>query len=88
MPPLIFRITIPQPSTTLQDVKGALAHAAQSSSSARVDVEKTQRQFLEALATAQTVGGGAISVVRTGWTWSTWAWWVGVELLLVWSVFR
>lgn len=82
------RLAIPQPSTTLQDVRDALAHAAQSSTTARVDVEKTQRQFLEALATAQHVGGGAVAVARKGWTWGSWAWWVGVELLLVWGVFR
>ena len=51
-------------------------------------MEATQRQWLDALATAQRMGDGAVLVARKGLGWGNWAWWVGVEILLVWGVFR
>lgn len=29
-----------------------------------------------------------MTVARRGWTWGNWAWWLSVEALLVWGVFR
>ena len=84
----MVRLAIPQPSTTLKDVRDILTSAAQNTTAARGDVEKSQRQFLDALAAAQNVGVAAVAVARQGWTWGAWAWWVGVELLLIWGVFR
>jgi len=79
---------IPPPSRAIQEAKDALASAAQSSSAARARVDATQRQFLEALAATQSVKSGAVAVARQGWTWSSWGWWVGMEVLLLWGVFR
>ena len=82
------RHPLPLPSTTVQEAEEALARAAQTSTSAKERVEKTQIQFLEALAAAQHVKEGAVAVVKQGWGWGNWVWWIGVEVLLVWGVFR
>ena len=85
---IVGRYTLPRPSTTLQEARQALDQAAQTSSSARDHVETTQQQLLEALAAAQKMSGAAVEAVKHGWGWGNWAWWVGMEMLLVWGVFR
>lgn len=82
----VTRRPIPQPSTTLSEAQSALARAAEASSIAQIKVERTQRQWLEALASVQN--NVAVDVIRKSWGWGTWVWWVGVELLLLWGVFR
>ena len=82
----VSRGTTPQPSTTLREAQGALARAAEVSLLAQAKVERTQRQWLEALASVQN--NAAVDVMRKSWGWGTWAWWVAMELLLLWGVFR
>lgn len=77
---------IPQPSTTLRETRSALARAAEASSAAQAKVERTQRQWLETLASIHS--NAAVEVMRKGWGWGTWAWWISMEILLVWGVFR
>ena len=76
------------PSTVLQTAREALSQASQTSRAAQTRVEVSQRQFLEALAAAQNATNSAVIVARRGWDWGNWVWWMGVELLLVWGVFR
>ncbi|KAK4684929.1 hypothetical protein P7C73_g5231, partial [Tremellales sp. Uapishka_1] len=75
---------IPPPSTTLLAAQTALHSAAQATDIARRNVEQTQRQWLEALSHSEKVG----LVVRQSAGWSRWAWWISMEILLVWGVFR
>ncbi|ORX35586.1 hypothetical protein BD324DRAFT_652135 [Kockovaella imperatae] len=75
-------------SQTFAQAQEALRQASQASDVARLRVESAQRQWLDALATAQKVGDGALIMAKKGWTWSSWAWWVSIEVLLVWGVFR
>jgi len=72
---------IPKASTTLSEARESLARAAEASAKAQRRVEVSQRQWIEALST------GA-EVVRQGWTWGRWVWWVSMEILLLWGVFR
>jgi len=71
---------IPKPSTTLSEARESLAKAAEASAIAQRRVEVSQRQWLEALSVGE--------VVRQGWTWGKWGWWVSMEILLLWGVFR
>lgn len=82
------RHPLPLPSSAVHEATEALAKAAQTSSKAKDQVESSQRQFLEALASAQIVKDGAVAVVKQTWGWGNWTWWICVELLLVWAVFR
>ena len=86
LPKTVSRGNIHQPSTTLREAQVALARAAEISSLARAKVERTQRQWLEGLASVQN--NAAVDVMRKSWGWGTWAWWIGMELLLLWGVFR
>jgi hypothetical protein len=83
---------VPRPSTALADAQLALDSAARTSALAAERVEQTQRKWLDALAALQAQSsmraGAAVGVVRRGWGWGTWAWWVVVEMLLMWGVFR
>ena len=82
----VDRRAIPLPSTTLREAQSALASAAEASSVAQAKVERTQRQWLQALASVQN--NPAVGIMRKSWSWGTWAWWVAMEVLLVWGVFR
>ncbi|WVF71130.1 hypothetical protein IAT40_005927 [Kwoniella sp. CBS 6097] len=92
------RIPIPRPSTTFTQAISTL-HSAQSKTlSTQQQLETTQRQWLEALSALNTamsaskgakdLGLGVGVVVRQGWSWGTWAWWVLLEVVVLWSVFR
>jgi hypothetical protein len=71
---------IPKPSTTLSEARESLAKAAEASAAAQRRVEVSQRQWLEALSVGE--------VIKQGWTWGRWGWWVSMEILLLWGVFR
>ena len=77
---------VPSPSTALQEAQAALSRAAETSSLARANVERTQRQWLDALASSPSQA--TIRVMRNSWGWGSWAWWIAMELLLLWGVFR
>lgn len=84
---LSFRPTpIPKPSTTLTEARLALAKAAEVSAVAQMRVESTQRQWLEALGGIS--GEKAVEVIRQSYSWGRWAWWISMEILLLWGVFR
>jgi hypothetical protein len=84
----ISRTILPKPSQTLIEAQNALAIAAKASQSAQEKVEVTQRQWIDALSALSNQSAGVREVVRQGWNWSSWVWWVGLEILLVWAVFR
>jgi len=77
--------TLPEPSRTLSEARGALARAAESSALAQRKVESSQKAWLEALAKG---GEGTVSVLKSGWSWGRWGWWLSMEILLLWGVFR
>jgi len=77
---------IPKPSTTLTEARLALAKAAEASAVAQMKVESTQRQWLEALGGIS--GEKAVEVIRQSYSWGRWAWWISMEILLLWGVFR
>lgn len=76
---------LPPPSNTLAEAQLALRRAAEASALARRKVEYSQRQWLEALSVA---GNGTAQVIKHGWTWTRWVWWISIELMLLWGVFR
>jgi hypothetical protein len=81
-------IPIPKPSTTLTEARLALQQAAEASAVAQMKVESTQRQWLEALGTMSMTGEKAVEVIRQSYSWGRWAWWISMEILLLWGVFR
>jgi hypothetical protein len=74
---------IPKPSTTLIEARLALARAAEASAIAQRKVESSQKDWLVALSS-----GTAVDVIKQGWSWGKWAWWISMEILLLWGVFR
>lgn len=76
---------LPAPSSTLAEAQLALKRAAEASALARRKVEYSQRQWLEALSMARN---GTAEVIKHGWTWTRWVWWISIELMLLWGVFR
>jgi hypothetical protein len=74
-------------SQTLKAAQTSLSLASQASKVAQERVEVSQRQWVEAIRDLprQRVVEG---VVEPGWRWGGWVWWVSLELVLVWSVFR
>ncbi|RSH89041.1 hypothetical protein EHS25_002703 [Saitozyma podzolica] len=83
---------VPRPSTTLAEAQQALATAAKHSKSAAEDVELSQQKWMDALIAFQAHaiqgGKGVGQVVREGWGWGRWGWWVLMEVVLMWGVFR
>lgn len=79
---------VPAPSTTLAEAQAALDRAARASALARRKVEHSQKQWIEALSMTSRTKAAAVEVLRRSWTWGTWAWWISLELLLLWGVFR
>ena len=77
---------LPRPSKTLQEAQVALGQAAKESAAAGERVELSQRMLLEALSQMSLQDG--VAVVKTGWGWGTWVWWMSMEVLLLWGVFR
>ncbi|OCF43046.1 hypothetical protein I317_03139 [Kwoniella heveanensis CBS 569] len=88
------RIPIPRPSTTFTQFTSTLQSAQSKTLSTQQKLEATQQQWLEALSapnTAMSAGQNARDlglVVRKGWNWGTWAWWILLEIVVLWSVFR
>lgn len=78
------RITIPPPSTTHRDFQPRLSRASDEVQAAQVRVERATSLWLDAVRAREL----ALNAVKTGWTWGTWAWWLAMELLLIWGVFR
>lgn len=87
-PPPPRPVPVPRPSTTLVDAREALSSAAEASAAARAKVEHSQQVWLEALALAGQGVGTGVEVVKTGVGWGRWLWWICMEILLVWGVFR
>lgn len=82
----VTRRPVPPRSTALRDAQSALDRASDASSAAHAKVERTRRQWLEALASVQD--NPAVGVMRKSWSWGTWVWSISMELLLLWGVFR
>jgi hypothetical protein len=79
---------IPEPSTTLIQARAALAKAAEASAMAQQKVESSQRQWLDALALSSGSMDTTVAVLKSGVTWGRWGWWLSMEILLLWGVFR
>ncbi|WVR06741.1 hypothetical protein IAU60_003776 [Kwoniella sp. DSM 27419] len=84
------RIVIPRPSTTLHQASISIQSARDTSVNAQKHLESAQRQWLDALSSFSPVSvhAGLGQVMRKSWYWSTWAWWIMVELIVLWGVFR
>ncbi|WVQ99726.1 hypothetical protein IAU59_006868 [Kwoniella sp. CBS 9459] len=90
------RIPIPRPSTAFIQATSTLQLAQSKTLSTQQQLEATQRQWLEALSALNTAMGSSQAakdldigvVVRKGWSWGTWTWWVLLEVIVLWSVFR
>jgi hypothetical protein len=67
----------------LIEARLALARAAEASAIAQRKVESSQKDWLAALSS-----GTAVDVIKQGWSWGKWAWWITMEILLLWGVFR
>lgn len=76
---------IPAPSRTLAEARSDLQRAAQKTETARRQVEQSQLAWLDALSASGTL---ASDVMRTSWTWGRWVWWITLEMMLLWGVFR
>ncbi|ORY26336.1 hypothetical protein BCR39DRAFT_560592 [Naematelia encephala] len=76
---------LPKPTSTLQAARSDLDRASLATAQAQERVETAQHQFIAALAQLQT---GTAQMVKRGWRWGSWTWWLGMEALLIFGVFR
>lgn len=78
------KVVIPKPSTTHRDAQPRLVKAGDEIIAAHQRVEEATHVWIDAV----RAGEVALRVIKTGWNWGTWAWWLMMELLLIWAVFR
>jgi len=82
----------PPPSTALAEAQQALETASKASAAARSRVEEAQRAWLDALAAVPEQQAHepprVVAVARKGFTWGVFFFWLTVELVLAWVVFR
>lgn len=79
---------LPKRSTTLQDATPDLERLRHESEIAQVTMEESQKAWTEALLCLRQAAGEGTEVVRKGMGWGGWVVWVGLEVLLLWGVFR
>lgn len=76
---------LPQPSTTWKDASAELDMARRASELAQLKVDESRAAWMDALGQLRDSAG---PVVKQGAGWSNWAWWICVEVMLLWAVFR
>ncbi|KAK8864695.1 hypothetical protein IAR55_001947 [Kwoniella newhampshirensis] len=91
-------VPIPRPSATYNQASSSLSEASSNTLLAQRRLESTQKQWLEALSAISAHDLSPISdpilresiskAVRKSWGWGSWAWWVVLEMLVLWGVFR
>ncbi|WWD16992.1 hypothetical protein CI109_101428 [Kwoniella shandongensis] len=93
-------LPIPTRSATFAQASESLIEASATTLGAQRRLESTQKQWLEALSSLSThdlslsgldahnLGASVSKVVRKSWGWGSWAWWVILEMIVLWGVFR
>ncbi|KAL7423966.1 mitochondrial distribution and morphology [Cryptotrichosporon argae] len=82
-------VSLPKASRAVSEAMPALALASRKSAEARQHAEQARQAWVEALAALPAAGvAHGAQAAKAGWGWANWALWVGVEVVLVWGVFR
>ncbi|WVQ80132.1 hypothetical protein IAT38_002233 [Cryptococcus sp. DSM 104549] len=95
------RIPVPPRSTIYQTTQPMLAAASSHSTTTLTDVRTAQTAWLSTISTISSQPAPASSLsmsnraasaaargVAKTWTWGKWAWWLTLEIVLLWAVFR